>query len=99
MKILNWIINWIFHFTQMNLIDFSNKTNQKPTNLENYNPNEALAQEIKQQEEQMAKDAFKEQLEEINAKQKEDALYKPPPPVVDAYRNVFGKFPMGWPPN
>ena len=90
--------DWIFHFTKMNLVDFSNKTNQKPTNLENYNPNEALAHELKKQEEHKAKDNFKEQLEEINAKQKEDALYKPPPPVVKAYRNVFGKFPMGWPP-
>ncbi len=90
--------DWIFHFTQMTLIDFSNKTNQKPSNLENYNPNEALAQELKQQEEQKAKNAFKEQLEELNAKQKEDALYKPPPSVVQAYLNVFGKFPIGWPP-
>lgn len=90
--------DWILHFTQMNLIDFSNNTNQKPSNPENYNPNEALAQELKQQEEQKAKDDFKEQLEDINAKQKDDALYKPPPPVVQAYLNVFGKFPIRWPP-
>lgn len=71
---------------------------KKNANLENYNPNEALEQELKQQEDQKAKDAFKEQLEEINAKERENALYKPPPQVVQAYRNVFGKFPMGWPP-
>jgi hypothetical protein len=61
-------------------------------------PNNAMAQELKQQEEQKAKDDFKSKIEDMNAQARENALYKPPPQVVQAYQAVFGEFPKGWPP-
>lgn len=90
--------DWVFNFTQIGIVDFSNSNNQKTVNPEDYDPNKALEKELKQKEEQKAKDDFKAKLEEMNAQEREDALYKPPPKVVQAYQTVFGKFPIGWPP-
>ena len=90
--------DWIFHFTQMGLVDFSSAKNQEPDNPEDYDPNKALEKELKQKEEQKEKDDFRAKLDEMNAKEREDALYKPPPKVVQAYRAIFGRFPIGWPP-
>lgn len=90
--------DWVFNFTQMGLVDLSSAKGQAPDKPENYDPNKALEAELKQKEEQKAKDDFKAKIEEMNAKAREDALYKPPPKVVQAYRTVFGQFPTGWPP-
>jgi hypothetical protein len=90
--------DWVFNFTELRLVDMSSEKNQTPDKLENYDPNNAMAQELKQQEEQKAKDDFKSKIEDMNAKARENALYKPPPQVVQAYKAVFGEYPKGWPP-
>jgi hypothetical protein len=90
--------DWHFNFTQIGIVDFSNFNNKETPNLEDYDPNKALEEELKQKEKQKEKDDFKAKLDEMNAQEREDALYKPPPKVVQAYKTVFGKFPIGWPP-
>jgi hypothetical protein len=90
--------DWVFHFTQLGLIDFSSAKDQKTDKPEDYDPNKALEEELKQKEEQKKKDEFREKIEDMNAQAREDALYKPPPQTVQAYRTVFGEFPIGWPP-
>lgn len=90
--------DWVFHFTELRLVDLSSAKNQTPDKPEHYDPNNAMAQELKQQEELKAKDDFKAKIEDMNTQARENALYKPPPQVVQAYQVVFGKFPKGWPP-
>ena len=91
-------MDWIYNFSQMRLVDLSAAKEQKPDEPANYDPNKALEQELKQKKEQQEKDDFKAKIEEMNAKAREDALYKPPPTVVQAFRTIYGRFPIGWPP-
>jgi len=63
-----------------------------------YSPAEALAKEAedRQRDEKIAE--FREQLEEGHNEAIEEALKQPPPTTVQAYRNVYGNWPEGWPP-
>lgn len=88
--------DWFFHFTQLGLVDFGGSKNLDSTPMSDYDPNLAIEAELKENEEQLKKDAFQEKIEEINAQEREDALYKPPPSIVQAYKNIYHKFPVGW---
>jgi hypothetical protein len=90
--------DWHFNFTQINLVDMGAQKPKEDTPIDAYDPNKALEQELKDAEERTQKEAFKAKIEDMNAKEREDALYKPPPAVVQAYKGVYGKFPLGWPP-
>jgi hypothetical protein len=41
---------------------------------------------------------FREEVDEMNARAREEALDREPPPTVRAYREVYGRDPRGWPP-
>jgi hypothetical protein len=88
--------DWLFHFTQLGLVDFGGSKNLNPTPMNEYDPNLAIESELKENEDQKKKDAFREKIEEINAQEREDALYKPPPYIVQAYKNIYHKLPVGW---
>ncbi len=64
---------------------------------ENYNPNMAFEKELEYQKKQKTKAEIIANLERMYEQDKEDALYKPPPSIIQAYKNVFGKLPKGWP--
>lgn len=42
--------------------------------------------------------AFRAELADMNARAREEAMDRPPPPTVRAYRHVYGRDPRGWPP-
>ena len=88
--------DWLFTFTQLGLVDFGGSKNNDSTHIKEYDPNLAMEAELEKKEEQKKKDAFREEIEEFNAKELEDALYKPPPSIVKAYKNIYDKFPIGW---
>jgi hypothetical protein len=90
--------DWVFNFTQLALIDLAQGKTEESVAPQDYDPSKAMEAELKKQADQQSKEALKAKIEDINAKAKEDALYKPPPKVVQAYKVVFGKFPVGWPP-
>ncbi len=90
--------DWIFHFTELQLIDLRGANKQESPKPEDYDPNKALEQTLKEEADQKAAAELRARIEETNAKAREDALYKPPPKTVQAYRKVFGEFPVGWPP-
>lgn len=95
-RLKNLGCDWIFHFTQIGIVDLRGLKKEETVSPEHYDPQKALTQELHQAEEQKKLDDFKAQLDDLNAKEREDALYKPPPAIVQAYRNVYGTFPKGW---
>jgi len=42
--------------------------------------------------------ALEEELDRAHEEAVERARRMPPPPTVAAYRDVYGRFPIGWPP-
>lgn len=96
-------LDWIYHFPRLFLYDLrplreSIKEKNEPDWL-NYSPSEALAKEEadKQHDKEVAE--MREQLEEEHRQQVEEARESPPPRIVEAYRKVYHKFPVGWPPS
>ena len=65
----------------------------------NYSPDEAFAKENEGKERQQQLAEFRESLDEGYREGIEEALKSPPPPKVQAYRAVYGRFPRGWPPS
>jgi hypothetical protein len=96
-------LDWIYHFPRLFLYDFRHlldemKEKDEPDWL-NYSPSEALAKEQadKQHDKEVAE--MRERLEEEHRQQVEEARESPPPRIVEAYRKVYHKFPVGWPPS
>ena len=89
-------LDWIYSFPSLGVVRL-----QKPeaeTGFADYDPSKAIADE----EERAKKDAefakLSDELRAINEQSRAEARKRPPPETVLAYRNVFGRFPDGWPP-
>jgi len=95
-------LDWIYHFPRLNIVDLRplrDALNQdaKP-DWQDYSPSEAFAKEEENRrlDEEIAE--MRRQLEESRNAAIEEALKHPPPATVQAYRNVYGRWPKGWPP-
>ena len=95
-------LNWGYHFPRLHLMDLrplreALDREGKPE-WADYSPSEALAkeEENRKRDEEIAE--FRERLEEGRNEEIEEALKLPPPAVVEAYREVYGQWPEGWPP-
>lgn len=95
-------LDWVYHFPKLHLVDFRPLRDalRAPEEPEwtNYSPSEAFAKE----QEEAARDReiaeMREHLEEGHREAVAEALKGPPPKTVLAYRDVYGRWPRGWPP-
>lgn len=76
--------DWRHVFSALCLIDFGPPDGP-------YDPAKAFAREREG-------DEMRRRIDEINRDSIEKLRAAPPPPVIRAYRSVFGRFPEGWPP-
>lgn len=63
-----------------------------------YSVSEAAASELKAQQHRAEVERFRAELADMNARAREEAMDRPPPATVRAYRHVYGRDPRGWPP-
>ncbi|OFV91835.1 MAG: hypothetical protein A3G76_06580 [Acidobacteria bacterium RIFCSPLOWO2_12_FULL_65_11] len=89
--------DWVYHFPELALVDLGGLRDEdsSPTR---YSPNEALAAERAAREREAELARFRTDLNEINARAREEAMDRPLPATVRAYRQVCGRDPRGWPP-
>ena len=89
--------SWIYHFPEIGLMDLGGlrADSESPAR---YSPSDALAVERKTREREADISHLRAELEEINTHAREDAMDRPPPATVRAYRQVYGRDPRGWPP-
>ncbi|MPZ20381.1 MAG: hypothetical protein GEV06_21065 [Luteitalea sp.] len=80
--------DWIYHFPELHLVDFSSLRADA----------EALAAERRVHEHEAEIAGLRAELAEMNASAREDAMDRPPPALVQAYRRIYGRDPRGWPP-
>jgi hypothetical protein len=87
----------IYHFPEIGLTDLGGlrADSESPAR---YSPSDALAVDRKTREREADISHLRAELEEINAHAREDAMDRPPPATVRAYRQVYGRDPRGWPP-
>jgi len=89
---------WKYSFPRMYLFDFKNlREDTKAENPEQYKPEEAALKEIEEAENEKQEQKLRDELDESYHKAFEEAKHQPPPPVVQAHKNIFGFFPDGFP--
>jgi len=92
--------DWEYSFPRIGIVDFSglkeemDAVNDGPAA---YDPAKALEKELEKSARQQETDRLRAQLDEAYEQEFEDAKYKAPPPEVQAYRNVYGLLPNGFP--
>jgi len=89
--------DWIYSFPRIYAISFNKEDAELHSDPLAYDPNKALEEEFTQQEKKAEGDRLQEELNEAYEKDIEEAKYKPLPKTVQAYKNVYGRLPKGWP--
>lgn len=89
-------LDWIYQFPKLRLYGFEQVKSVEGAS--EYSPAEAFADEMKQKAAKEALERKKAKLDAINQEAAEEAAKQTPPPIVQAYMNVFGRRPSGWPP-
>ena len=92
--------DWEYSFPRIGIVDFSGlkeETEAQNENPADYDPAMAMEKELEKEARQQETDRLRAQLDEVYEQEFEDAMYKAPPPEVQAYRNVYGHLPSGFP--
>jgi hypothetical protein len=89
--------DWIYSFPRIYAISFNKEDMETPSDPLEYDPNKALEEEFSKQEKKAEVDRLQQELEEAYQQEAEEAKYKPLPKTVQAYKNVYGRLPKGWP--
>ena len=89
--------DWVYHFPQLGLVDVGALRDEEES-LTRYSPTEALAAERAAREREAEVARFHAEVDEMNAHAREEAMDRPPPATVRAYRQVYGRDARGWPP-
>ncbi len=95
LKILG--LRWRYSFPRIGMVHF-NKPESDTTNGAGYDPSEAFAREQEKEKEQAEVRRLQDELDEAYRESLEEAISRPPPSTVSAYRDVFSQWPLGWPP-
>jgi hypothetical protein len=88
--------NWRFTFPRVYLFSVGHEP-QSDDPL-TYDPSEAVRAALEEDERAKATRKLQEDLERSHQDAVEEARNAPPPTIVLAYRDVYGAFPVGWPP-
>jgi hypothetical protein len=63
-----------------------------------YSVSQAAVAELEAQKRRAEVEKFRAELREAHARAREEAMDRPPPATVRAYRQVYGRDPRGWTP-
>jgi hypothetical protein len=89
--------DWVYHFPEIGIVELvSADDTDKPGNR--YSVSQAAVAELEAQQRRVEVERFRAELREANARAREEAMDRPPPATVRAYRQVYGRDPRGWPP-
>ncbi|MCY3017568.1 MAG: hypothetical protein NTW87_00855 [Planctomycetota bacterium] len=94
--------DWIYRFPRLSIVDLRPLRDAlgqdgRPE-WETYSPSEAFAQEVEDRRRDNELAEMQASLEKGFRADVRKALRRPPPSTVEAYRDIYGHFPRGWPP-
>jgi hypothetical protein len=90
--------DWVYHFPELGLFDLTPPHAEAELPPTGYSVSEAAVTELKAQRRRAEVQQFRADLADMNARAREEAMDHPPPATLDAYRQVYGRDPRGWPP-
>ncbi len=89
--------DWAYHFPQLYLTELA-RSDSDNEHAGTYSVSESAAAELKAQKRRAEVARFRAEVDEMNARARDEAMDRPPPATVRAYRQVCGHDPRGWPP-
>ncbi|MCA0234423.1 MAG: hypothetical protein LCH91_28465 [Bacteroidetes bacterium] len=93
-RLKNARFNWRYSFPRIGIVSFEKP--EQVTQPEDYDPQQALEEELTRQQRREEVAKLQAQLDEAYEKEREEALYQPPPLIIRAYQTVYGHFSEGW---
>ena len=90
--------DWVYHFPELYLTELGPTERQDDEPEKRYSLYDAAVAELEAQKKQRETQRFRTDLDAINARAREEAVDRPPPATVRAYRQVYVRDPRGWPP-
>jgi hypothetical protein len=88
--------DWVYHFGDIAIVDLT-PMNEKDSE-EGYSVSHSTVAELDAQRRRRSVEKLRSDLSKANARAREEAMDRPPPATVRAYRQVYGRNPRGWPP-
>jgi hypothetical protein len=92
--------DWEYYFPRLGIVDvrgLRDEVDAQNSDPSKYDPQAAMAKALEKQREKEEIDDLRRQFNAIYERELEEAEYKKPPAEVQAYRNVFGCLPDGFP--
>jgi hypothetical protein len=88
----------VYHFPKIGVVELPAADDTDKAG-DTYSVSQAAAvAELEAQQRRVEVERFRAELREANARAGEEAVQRPPPATVRAYRQVYGRDPRGWPP-
>lgn len=90
--------DWIYHFSELAVVDLTPLREQLNQPGGTYSVTAGAVAELGASERRAELQRLRAKLDAMNAQAREEALDRPTPATVTAYRQVYGSNPRGWPP-
>jgi len=90
--------DWVYHFPELGIVELPSKDDDRAPSAPGYSVSQSAIAELNAQRRRAEVQRFRAELEEGNARAREEAMDREPPATVRAYRQVYGRDPRGWPP-
>jgi hypothetical protein len=89
--------DWVYHFPELGIVELA-PADDTDNSDKKYSVSQAGVAELEAQKRRAEVERFRAELREANARAREEAMDRPPPATLRAYRQVYGRNPRGWPP-
>jgi hypothetical protein len=90
--------DWVYHFPELRIVELPSRDPEPASSAPGYSVSQSAVAEVNAQRRRTEVQRLRAELEEGNARAREEALDREPPATVRAYRRVYGRDPHGWPP-
>lgn len=90
--------DWIYHFPELFVVDLTPLRDQLNQPGVTYSVTEGAVAELDAGKPRAEVQRLRADLDDMNAQARDEALDRPTPATVRAYRQVYGSNPRGWPP-
>jgi len=89
--------DWVYDFPEIGIVELARADDVDKAGAA-YSVSQAGVAELEAQKRRSEVEQFRAELREANARARDEAMDRPPPATVRAYRQVYGRDPCGWPP-
>jgi hypothetical protein len=90
--------DWVYHFPALGIVELPSRDDDRVSSAPGYSLSESAIAEVNAKRRRAEVQSFCAEIEEANARAREEAMDREPPAIVRAYRRVYGSDPRGWPP-